>query len=62
MNVCSRTECQTSAGCKCGEIRPVFKSLADFTDDEIAREYHLRMLRKLGDPRIGVSLPLKATW
>lgn len=30
-------------------------ALADFTDDEIAREYHWRMVQKLGDPRKCVS-------
>ncbi len=31
------------------------KALSEFSDDEIAREYHWRMMQKLGDPRIGVS-------
>jgi hypothetical protein len=26
-----------------------------YTDEEIAAEYHRRALRKLGDPRVGVS-------
>lgn len=28
-------------------------TLADFTDEEICREYHWRSLKKLGDQRIG---------
>lgn len=30
-------------------------SLSQFTEEEIAREYHWRAMKKLGDPRIGVS-------
>lgn len=65
---CSHPDCQTSAGCKCRNWWPTSpqapsytagatggRSLSDFTDDEIAREYHARALRKLGDPRIGVG-------
>ncbi len=37
--------------------RPVFKSLSEFSDEEISREYHWRAMRKLGDPRICVSWP-----
>lgn len=31
------------------------RDLSGFTDDEIAREYHNRALRKLGDPRVSVG-------
>lgn len=31
------------------------KLISEFTDDEIAREYYTRALRKLGDPRTRVS-------
>ncbi len=51
--ICSMPECQTTAGCVCS--RPAFKSLSDFTDEEIAREYYARAQSKLGDPRIGVT-------
>jgi hypothetical protein len=30
-------------------------TLSDFSDDEIAQEYHWRMMQKLGDPRVAVS-------
>jgi hypothetical protein len=56
-------ECQTTAGCKCSARNwpwqspqlPSYtagatsRSLSDFTDAEIAREYHARALQKLGD-------------
>lgn len=32
------------------------RPLREFSDDEIVAEYHLRMLRKLGDQRVSVSL------
>jgi hypothetical protein len=32
--------------------------LSRFTDDEIASEYHWRMMRVLGDPRVGVTVPV----
>jgi len=56
--VCSRLECQTSAGCKCGESKPWGyrpSGLSVFSDDEIAAEHHWRMMKKLGDPRTCVS-------
>lgn len=34
-------------------------SLSDFTDAEIAQEHHNRMMKKLGDPRVGVGVSLK---
>lgn len=55
MNVCTIPECQTSAGCKCRPPSRAGTSLSDWSDEDITREYHQRMLRKLGDPRIGVS-------
>jgi hypothetical protein len=33
-------------------------ALTQFTDEEIAREYHWRMMKKLGDPRVCVSAPV----
>jgi len=61
MIVCSSPGCQTTAGCVCNRIsRPVFKSLSDFTDEEIAREYYWRAQKKLGDPMIGVSVPVSS--
>jgi len=30
--------------------------LSAFSDEEIAREHHWRMLNKLGDPRVAVSM------
>ena len=57
MIICSKPECQTTAGCKCKSDVPKFgKSLSDYTDDEIAREYHARALARLGDPRISITL------
>lgn len=62
MILCTRPECQTSAGCKCvvpGDrlVPRERSSLSDYSDDEIAREHHYRMLKKLGDPRICVGAP-----
>jgi hypothetical protein len=31
-------------------------SLADWSDEDIAREHHWRQMRKLGDQRTGVSV------
>lgn len=60
MNVCSMPGCQTTAGCICDRTaRAARPSLSAFTDEEIAREYHGRAIRKLGDPRIGVSVPVR---
>ena len=41
-----------AAGCGCAPM-----SLSSFSDDEIAREYHARALRKVGDHRVGVWNP-----
>lgn len=58
MNVCTMPGCQTTAGCICERTAKALRpGLSAFTDDEIAREYHARMLRKLGDPRIAVTGP-----
>jgi len=59
MNVCGRSECQSTAGCAhrgpnmelCWfsfEKTPIKPPLSVFTDDEIATEYYRRALRKLG--------------
>lgn len=57
MTICSRSECQTTAGCQCHRLSlwSITRSVAlsDYTDEEIAREHHYRMLKKLGDQRIG---------
>lgn len=58
MVLCSRPECQTTAGCKCNQ-RSVY-GLDSFSDEEIAREHHWRMVKKLGDPRICVTVPTLA--
>lgn len=42
--------------------RPVFKSLHEFTDAEIAAEHHNRMMRKLGDQTKGISMPVHPDW
>lgn len=56
MIICSMPGCQTTAGCVCSRVsRPVFKSLSDFTDEEITREYYRRAQMKLGDQRITVG-------
>jgi hypothetical protein len=62
MAICARVECQSTAGCAWrgpnGQLCyfPQFgKSLADYSDEEITREYHARALRKLGDQRVGVG-------
>jgi len=31
--------------------------LSRFTDNEISREHHWRMLRMLGDQRVGITVP-----
>lgn len=38
-------------------FHPPIKALWEYSDDEIAREYHNRALKKLGDQRVGVGLP-----
>lgn len=69
MIICSRPECSSTAGCKCGNgwpwqypQMPAYTtggvgraSLSDFSDEEIAREYHSRALRKLGDQSVSVG-------
>jgi hypothetical protein len=35
--------------------QPYWPSLSAYTDEEIAREYHSRALRKLGDRHVGAS-------
>ena len=80
MNVCGRSECQTTGGCAhrgpngqlCywplqgitpetpGWLHVDIRPLSGFSDDEIAAEHYRRQLRKLGDPRIGVSVPVIA--
>jgi hypothetical protein len=81
MLICSRHECQTTAGCAhrgpngqlcfwpgdgCGSYEKTpghlhqVGPLSAFTDEEIAREYHWRSIKKLGDPRVCVSCePIK---
>lgn len=34
---------------------PAQSSLAEYSDEQIAQEYHWRTLKKLGDPRVGVT-------
>jgi len=53
--ICSKPECQTTAGCLC-QTQFTFRSLSQYTDEEIAREYHWRMMKKLGDPLICVQM------
>ena len=58
--ICHRSECQTTAGCAHkGPMGQTCyfppRSLSDYSDEEIAREYHNRALRKLGDPRVSVG-------
>jgi hypothetical protein len=46
MITCSRPECQTAAGCKCGQswdypVRlPMRKALSEYTDAELRNELH----------------------
>ena len=54
--LCSMPGCQTTAGCICSRVSHP-KSLSDYSDAEIAREYHSRCLRVLGDQSVGVSVP-----
>lgn len=35
---------------------PARPSLSQFSDEEIAREHHFRMMKKLGDQMVGVSI------
>lgn len=57
MNVCSRPECQTTAGCAHRGPRmemcwfPAPPMLGEYSDDEIAKEY---FRRKLGNPVAGL--------
>jgi len=58
MILCSAPGCQTTAGCVCNSVsRAARPSLSDFTDEEIAREHGWRMMRRLGDQSVGVSVP-----
>jgi hypothetical protein len=57
MILCTGPLCQTSAGCRCAQT-PAPRGLSDYSDEEIAREHHFRMLRRLGDPRVCVSATL----
>lgn len=64
MNTCNRIECQTSAGCAHrgpnGEMCcfPSTKmALSDYSDTELSAELHHRMTRKIGDPRVSVTIP-----
>lgn len=57
MLLCTLPECQTTAGCRCGRGFAAPKSLADYSDAEIAQEYHRRALRQLGDQTKTVSVP-----
>jgi len=56
VRICSMPGCQTTAGCKCDQVRSR-PSLSDFTDEEIAKEHYLRAMLKLGDQRISVGVP-----
>lgn len=66
MNVCSRLECQTSAGCAHrgphAQMCYFPADLSSYTDEQIAAEHHWRMMKKLGDPRICVSGPKQIAW
>lgn len=61
MIICSMPGCGTSAGCRCAEKFKLMAPLSSYTDEQIAAEHHRRMLAKLGDPRICVSLPVQPT-
>lgn len=37
--------------------QPIY-GLSQFSDGEIAREHHCRMMNKLGDQSVGVSVPV----
>jgi hypothetical protein len=60
MIMCSRPECQTSAGCKCGQswhypVRlPMRKTLSDYTDAELRNELMRRAMQALGDQSVGI--------
>lgn len=47
--------------CRANTADSTPRSLSEFTDEEIAREYFWRAQRKLGDPRIAVGFPFPAT-
>jgi hypothetical protein len=63
MTICKGPNCQTSAGCRCNALPGLNSNgLLHYTDEEIAREYHRRAFEKLGDQRVGVTVPVIRSW
>lgn len=53
----------SSGDCTCARNRPpLVKPLSEFTDQEIAWEYHQRMLGKFDDPMKRITIRPLAPW